>query len=659
MRISLSFLLFFCVQTMNAQTFEDFLAIERPIFIEMVDALPDLCDLNTGHWVNSSAAYPNSEHYGKFTIVHFGSFDNLESLADIEELVQLQKDYPFIRVLVSLNSKFDYPRNDEDILFELEKRRIPLPFFVDEGFALWECMDIEYWPTTLFVGPNGNVLEKKEGRLDINVLRNNLPTVLSRLAPYLEKNPEPFYGMPPGRWNKRSILEFPAGLATVEREKIVFVSDLIGNRILGFTVGGDVLYCIGTGEKGWKDGTLNQASFNGPWGLAYNPESNVLYVADSRNHAIRKVDLTEESVETLMGVGRPGPGGQNKIIGANSPINHPTGLLLEGYNLYIAMTGTSEIWKMDIRTEVAERIAGSGIFGFSEGNALTADLAAPLGLARDQSGALFFTDAQASALRYVDDGRVETEFGQGIFSFGYGEGRNKDVEFQFPQGIESVGDMIYIADTYNHAVRLVEPFKGSSETLAGDPDLPGYRNGEEPLFRLPMDLAVLDEKLFIADGGNGMVRSYDFVTREMKGVQLFNYGCLGRGELLGLTDLRDGETLILGNGLNEVTYRLDLGKQYELDPTAFSDASMNTRHPGFEMTESDLSDGKIAFTFMPDGSAGRPAMTMEFSIFFRSTENPELQYHKKISFYHRVKIDPEAPFKHEINVSYDPDKGRD
>jgi hypothetical protein len=360
-----------------------------------------------------------------------------------------------------------------------------------------------------------------------------------------------------------------------------------------------------------------------------------------------------------MGIGRPGPGAQNKIIGTNSPINRPTGLLLDGYELYIAMSGTSEIWKMDTRTEVAERIAGSGVFGFTEGDALKAQLAAPAGLALDPSGALFFTDAQASALRYLDNGQVVTELGKGIFNFGYAEGRKKDVEFRFPHGIVSSEDRIYIADTYNHAIRAIEPFRGSSETLAGDPDLPGYRNGDEPLLRLPMDVAVLDDQLYIADGGNGVVRSYDLITGEMKGVQLFNYRCLGRGELMGLTDLRDGETLELGNGLNEVEYILDLGEGYELDPTAFSDASLNTRHPGFEMTESDLSDGKVSFTFMPDTSAGRPAMTMEFSIFFRSIENPERQYHKKISFYHRVKLSDASEFRHEVITAFDPDKGRE
>lgn len=626
----------------------------------MVDALPDLCDLNTGHWVNASGAYPNSEHYGKLTIVHFGSFDNHQSLADMKELSELQKDYPFIRVLVSINPKFDYPRTDDDLLFELEKRQIPLPCFVDDGFALWQCMDIEYWPTTIVVGPNGNLLEMVEGRLDIKALRANLPMVLSRLAESLEKDPEPFYGMPPGRWNKRTVLEYPVGLAVINREKIIFVSDMIGNRILGFTVGGDVIYCIGTGEPGFKDGDLTQASFNGPAGLAYDEAANVLYIADSYNHAIRKVSLSEERVETLMGIGRPGPAGQNKIIGTNSPINYPTGLMVKGYDLYIAMTGTSEIWKIDTRTEVAERIAGSGEFGFTDGNALDARLAAPAEFSSDPSGALFFTDAQGSALRYLDNGLVKTELGEGIFSFGYEDGRKKDVRFQYPHGMASYGEMIYMADTYNHTIRMVEPFKGSSETLIGDPDFPpGYRNGEEPLLRLPMDVAVLDDRLYIADAGNGMVRSYDFGTGETKGLQLYNYGCLGRTEVLGLTDLRDGETLNLGNGLNEVTYRLDLGEEYEIDPTAFSDVSLNTRHPGFEVTDSNLNDGTISFTFMADTSVSRPSMTMEFLIFFRNVNSPERQYHKKISFYHRVRVDPEAPFRHEINVLYDPDKGRE
>jgi hypothetical protein len=126
-----------------------------------------------------------------------------------------------------------------------------------------------------------------------------------------------------------------------------------------------------------------------------------------------------------------------------------------------------------------------------------------------------------------------------------------------------------------------------------------------------------------------------------------------------LTDLRDGAELILGNGLNEITYNLDLGPNYELDPTAFQDINLNTRTPGVELVEYDFSDGQVQLTFMPDPSVRRQAFTLEFSLFIRSISDPSRQYRKEVSFYHQINVDEQAGFNHAISTFYDPEKGRE
>jgi len=659
MRLTKILVLLISVNTLQAQGFEEFYAIPKMELKETLKSAPALCDLKADNWVNAAMSQMDTEHYGKFTIVHFGTFDNYMSTADMADLSRLQEEFPHIRVIISLNPKFGYPAEKEDILSELEKRQIPLPIYVDKGFELWECMDIEFWPTTLFFGPQGKLLESHEGKLNLEELRMSMTEVINRLRPFMDKNPEPFYGMPPGRWNKRTVLEYPAGLAVNESESMIFVSDQLGDRILGLTLDGNVMYCIGNGEEGFKDGPLEQATFNGPRGMVMDSENFILYIADTDNHAVRKVDLINDEVTTIMGAGRPPRKMPKKIVGINSVINSPTDLLLDGDNLYISMQGSNQIWEMDLRTGVAEPIAGTENFGFSNGEALISDLAAPSGLSADPSGAIFFTDAQASALRYVDDGKVETSVGEGIFTFGYADGKKDDVKLRYPNGIVSHEEKIYLADTYNHCIRAIEPFKQRSETVSGNHSIAGYRNGFNPLFDQPMDVAILFNTLIIADAGNGALRTLNLESGEAGSIGLINFECVGRGEGKGLTDLRDGAELVLGDGLNEITYSLDLGPKYELDPTAFQDINLNTRTPGFELVDSDFGDGQISLTYMPDPSVSRQAFTLEFSIFIRSIEDPTRQFRKEISYFHRIELSQEAEFKHSVSTAYDPDKGRE
>lgn len=659
MRITIITALLFFIHSVYAQQFEDFYAIPKSEFQETLKTAPKLCDLAADQWLNAAMSNMEKEHQGKVTVVHFGTFDNYMSTADMRDLTQLQKEFPHIRVIVSLNPKFDYPKKEADIMNELEKRQISLPVYLDKGFALWECMGVEFWPTTMFFGPQGSLLESREGRINLEELRMFLPEVLSRLAPYTDKKAEQFYGMPPGRWNKRTVLEYPAGLAVNEKESMIFVSDQLGDRVLGLTIDGNVMYCIGNGDKGFQNGTLEQATLNGPRGLAMDSENFILYIADTDNHAVRKVDLINDEVTTIVGAGRPPAKMPKKIVGPNSVINSPTDLLLEGNDLYISMQGSNQIWKMDLRTGVAEPIAGSETFGFSNGAALKSELAAPSGLASDVSGAIFFTDAQASALRYVDEGTVETSIGEGVFTYGYADGKKDEVKLRYPNGIASHNKKIYLADTYNHCIRAIEPFKQKSETVAGNPNKAGYRNGFNPLFNQPMDIAMLGKTMVIADAGNGAIRTLDIESGEVSSIALINYECIGRVRGKGLTDLRDGAELSLGNGLNEISYSIDLGPNYELDLTAFQDVNLNTRTPGIELVDYDFTNGQINLTYMPDPSVRRQAFTLEFSLFFRSIADPSRQYRKEISFYHQIKVNEDAGFNHTISTFYDPDKGRE
>lgn len=103
---------------------------------------------------------------------------------------------------------------------------------------------------------------------------------------------------------KRGPLLFPGKITNYlkkDNEEIFAVSDSGNNRILIFNKDGKILKQIGSSKLGFKDGTIDEAQFNGPQGLVFYDE-NKIYVADTENHAVRLVDLSKNTVETVAGI---------------------------------------------------------------------------------------------------------------------------------------------------------------------------------------------------------------------------------------------------------------------------------------------------------------------------------------------------------------------
>jgi DNA-binding beta-propeller fold protein YncE len=413
---------------------------------------------------------------------------------------------------------------------------------------------------------------------------------------------------------------------------------------------------FGSGLAGYADGNLNSAQFDGPRGMAYDKENNVLYIADSRNNRIRKADLNSGEVTTFLGSGKYGQPGQTKVSGLGGNLNHPTDLLLDGNTLYIAMGGTSEIWKCDVRTAVAERFAGTGVYGHKDGKRLEAELGQPMGMAMDISGALFFTDAASSSIRSIDEGVVTTVSGGDLNQYGFKDGKGEEILFDNPTGLTSVDGVLYIADAYNHRIRKLEPFKQRSETTAGS-NKAGYANGtgSSALLHKPQDLKHLSGALYITDSGNGLIRKYDLTTKTMSTISLSNHGLLGQGHLEMITDIRDGDTIRIGNGYNDIAVQIDLGEQYEIDYGGYSSASLISREDSIQLVAPGFESGTVHIGFRAEDVSEISDFAIDFNIFFKETAASERQFYRAVSYMYMVVKDPEAGTVHKLVTTFDPD----
>ncbi len=262
----------------------------------------------------------------------------------------------------------------------------------------------------------------------------------------------------------------PDGLA-FDAQGNLYVADASNHRVRKIAPNGTITTFAGTGRSGLDGdgGPATQASLHSPTFLAFDAAGN-LYIADSRNHKVRKV-TPNGVISTVAGNGKAsfsGDGGK----AVDATLQQPTGLALDAAgNLYIADTDNNRIRKVEISDGTISTFAGNGFPGFSgDGGAATnASFNFPIGLAFDRNGQLFLSDAGNARIRRIaTDGRISTVAGTGVFGFS-GDGglasaaRITDV-YQMTFGPDG---SLYFADGSNQRIRRIAPDNRIS-TVMGD-----------------------------------------------------------------------------------------------------------------------------------------------------------------------------------------------
>ncbi|MEE8232149.1 MAG: alkyl hydroperoxide reductase, partial [Thermoplasmata archaeon] len=314
-----------------------------------------------------------------------------------------------------------------------------------------------------------------------------------------------------------SALAFPAKiLADLPR---LIIADTGHHRIVISDLGGKISDFAGTGDPGATDGPFEQATFRSPHGLA--AAGTFLYVADTENHLIRRLDLEKRTVETIAGTGQQGTAIRQWGPARELSLNSPWDLCLGDGRLFMAMAGCHQIWVMDLSKARLELFAGTGKEAVIDGPRLNAALAQPSGLAIDGQ-TLYVTDSEASAIRAIDihsTGFLRTLVGEGLFVFGDHDGVAEEVRLQHPLGISCVGGQVYVADTYNHKIKVLYPTMRAVKTVFGS-GRPGDQDGPTPEFSEPGGLSAAEDRLYIADTNNHGIRVAELTSGEATTLKL-------------------------------------------------------------------------------------------------------------------------------------------
>jgi thiol-disulfide isomerase/thioredoxin len=445
-----------------------------------------------GGWLNVTRPLTTGDMAGRLVLLDFWTYGCVNCMQVVPDLTYLEEKFGDQLLIIGVHSaKFSGEQGNDRILAAARRFGLRHPVINDADYAIWKSFHVRAWPTLVLLDGQGNEIVRYEGeghRADLDAaIAKALPSAASAVvsvSSLIAKD------------DNASILSFPARLAS--DGKLIYVADSGHNRILGFDDEGIVKITIGSGSPGLKDGDFATARFSLPRGITL-ADNNVLYVADTNNHAIRKVDLAARTVETVAGNGT-----QGEIA---SPWDIET--MGDGRTLAIAMAGHHQIDALDMKTRALSLLAGSGREDIIDGPAARAALAQPSGLSKE-GDTLFFVDAESSALRALKDGRITTLIGTGLFDFGLRDGRYPEAMLQHPQGLFADETRIIVADTYNNALRLYDRKTGILSTikLTGNP------------LNEPGDILVTGNQAYIADTNNHAIRRIDLKTGVLKDLKL-------------------------------------------------------------------------------------------------------------------------------------------
>jgi sugar lactone lactonase YvrE/thiol-disulfide isomerase/thioredoxin len=476
-------------------------------------------------WLNTAGPLEWRDFRGKFVLVDFWAYCCINCMHILPELKQLEHAYPKNLVVVGVHSaKFAAEQDAKNISNAILRYKIEHPVINDAQHILWDRFGVNVWPTVFLIDPEGYLVWGTTGEITFAQVDRVLRPAVAyyRKKGLLDERPIHFNAL--ARGAVATPLRFPGKIIADAEHGQLFVSDSNHNRIVVLRPDGTLVTTIGSGTAGLVDGSFTAAQFNGPQGMALS--GRTLFVADTENHAIRRADFDVRRVTTIAGAGRQG---RESSLGARRgdprkvALNSPWDLAIHGDDLYIAMAGYHQIWKMRLHGGPIGPYAGNGREDIVDGAPLPrqayqlgyASFAQPSGLACDGTW-LYVADSEGSSIRAVPlDARREVRTVVGtshlaearLFTFGDVDGAAGRARFQHPLGLALADGQLYVADTYNNKIKAVDPATGAVRTVAGDGK--AGRSDYPPRFNEPGGLCAAFGKLFVADTDNHLLRSID------------------------------------------------------------------------------------------------------------------------------------------------------
>ncbi|MBI5930109.1 MAG: redoxin domain-containing protein [Chloroflexi bacterium] len=623
-------------------------------------------------WINVSQPLTMADLKGKIVLLDFWTYGCVNCMHIIPELKQLETEFGDNLIVVGVHSaKFENEGQTDNIRNIVQRYGVVHPVVNDSDFVVWQTYGVQAWPTLVLIDPLGKIVGGRAGEGVYDVFQPILTTMVEEYGtanlldatPLTQLAPEQAVAAPSALSYPGKVLADPAG-------NRLFISDTSHNRIVVADLDTFAnVQVIGTGDAGLTDGSYSEAQFNQPQGLAIDGDN--LFVADTVNHAVRKIDLAAQAVSTVTGTGKQAA--NYPPLAGNAPLldlSSPWDVVFTDGVLYIAMAGSHQLWRIDLATDRVEPYAGTGGEGLTDGPLAEAELSQPSGLATDGT-ILYFADAEDSGIRAASldpDGEVMTIVGTGLFDFGDVDGVGDEVRLEHALGVTIGPDgMLYVADTYNNKIKMINPQTRASVTFAGTGE-PGLVDGKllEAQFYEPGGINYADGKLYVADTNNHAIRVIDLASQTVSTVVFPDTTTLVPSNDAALTldpnenpyalqnPVIELEAQTIAPGQGELVFAIEIPEGYKLNtlaPFTAETASTTTMEVPAESQDYRQIEPELPVSLPVNFVEGTDVVSTDFTVYWCEAVNETLCFVDRMTIQVPVTIDTTAT-NHAVVMSY-------
>ena len=403
-------------------------------------------------WLNTDGPLSLADLRGRFVLLDFWTFCCINCLHVLDEMREVEERYDGELVVIGVHSpKFEHEADPDALAAAVERYDVRHPVLDDPELVTWQAYTARAWPTLVLIDPEGYVVAQYAGEGHAHAIASLLAQLRDEHAARgtLQPGDSPYVAPPAPEGD----LRFPATAVRLPDGHFL-VADAGHGAIAEVDVDGALV-------KRHAEGLREP---NGLCLLPLDVAAEVGYdvvVAETVGHRLRGLSLATGELRTLAGDGRQWMQGDG-----TDRLSSPWDVAWHDGLVWVAMAGIHQLWTFDPRTGEVAVAAGTTNEGLLDGPLDQAWLAQTSGLVPD-GDRLWVVDSETSSLRYVEDGKLHTVIGRGLFDFGFTDGPADQALLQHPLGAAVLPDgSVAIADTYNGAVRRYDASTGEVGTIA-------------------------------------------------------------------------------------------------------------------------------------------------------------------------------------------------